>query len=128
VAVIPNLNDFDRYESAPDVINPRGSLLEILAHLAQSEMIATSSLHGLVVGELLGIPTALFRPVKENLFKYQDYVLGTGRQEFVCYPDVSDAIQALEDGAGEFTSPLAAWDPSPLERAFPVDLWASPHT
>ncbi|WP_232082044.1 polysaccharide pyruvyl transferase family protein [Arthrobacter sp. SO5] len=124
LAVIPNLNDFDSYASEPNSINPRGPIFDILRQLAQSEIIATSSLHGLVVGEVLGIPTALFRPAKENLFKYRDYVFGTGRSEFVCYPDLSDAIQALGKRGSEFRSPLASWDPSPLERSFPVDLWA----
>lgn len=127
LSVIPNLNDFDRYASDPNVINPQGSVLEILGQLAHSEVIATSSLHGLVVGELLGIPTALFRPAKENLLKYEDYIRGTGRKDLVCYADVSEAVQALDTRPGKFAFPLADWDPSPLEAAFPIDLWAGPH-
>ncbi|MFK0003909.1 polysaccharide pyruvyl transferase family protein [Paenarthrobacter sp. NPDC090522] len=123
LAVIPNFHDFDALRTLPDVINPRGSVVDVLTRLVQSEQIATSSLHGLVVGELLGIPTALFMPSKESLFKYEDYILGTGRRKLLCHATVDDALKALRINSGFHEHPLAAWNPDPLRRSFPSDLW-----
>ena len=123
LSVIPNFHDFAAYSDLPGVINPRSSVLDVLTRLAQSEQIATSSLHGLVVGELLGVPTALFTPSRESLFKYEDYVSGTGRKAMVCYSDLDRAVSALRNNPHSFDSPLANWDPGPLLKAFPLDLW-----
>ncbi|WP_458108812.1 polysaccharide pyruvyl transferase family protein [Arthrobacter sp. R3-55] len=123
LSVIPNFHDFETYQDLPEVVNPRGSVIEILTRLAQSEQIAASSLHGLIIGELLGIPTALFKPSQESLFKYEDYVMGTGRKELVCYATLDDAVRALTGDREIFDEPLALWNPVPLRRSFPSDLW-----
>lgn len=123
LSVIPNFHDFEAFSSLPEAVNPRGSVVDVLTRLSQSEQIATSSLHGLVIGELLGIPTALFMPSKESPFKYEDYVLGTGRKKLLCHSGLNEAVKALNANPGSFSEPLANWDPNPLRRAFPYDLW-----
>ncbi|MCD4852203.1 polysaccharide pyruvyl transferase family protein [Arthrobacter sp. AK01] len=123
LSVIPNFHDFDTYRDLPEAVNPRGSVIEILTRLAQSEQIVASSLHGLIVGELLGIPTALFKPSQESIFKYEDYVMGTGRKGLLCHATLDDAVRALAGDREIFDEPLALWDPAPLRQSFPSDLW-----
>lgn len=58
-------------------------LFTFLADLLSAELILSSSLHGIILAEGLGIPAMLLRPpVSEAMSKYEDYYLGTGRSSF----------------------------------------------
>lgn len=116
VTIVPNLNDLPREVSDHRILNPRSPLRSCLERIAQSEFVVGSSLHGVVVAEALGVPARLVKSSVEDPFKYCDYYLGTGRQEFSPAVSVSEALQL----GGE--SPII-WNPEPLLRAFPVDLW-----
>jgi pyruvyltransferase len=81
--------------------------------------VLSSSLHGIVVAESFGIPARYVRLSEtESLFKYKDYVYGTGRSEFVY---ATSLAQGLEMGG----MPLPNCDPAPLINSFPWDAWNS---
>jgi pyruvyltransferase len=117
VTIIPNFNDYHKYEGVAGVMNPRMPLSKCLRRIAQSRFVISSSLHGLVVAESLRIPARLLRSESEHEFKYADYYLGTGRTDF----DVAESVKDAERLGGE--KPLE-WDSSSLRASFPYDLWA----
>ena len=116
VCVIPNFHDFLGRPADPRAIDPRLPLPEILAAIAGSRLVVGSSLHGVVVAESMGIPARFVRADGEPAFKYRDYLGATGRADDLIAETVEEAV----DLGGQ---PPPDWDPVPLLRAFPVDLW-----
>jgi pyruvyltransferase len=117
VTVIPNLNDVAAYRrSGVQHLDPRSPVAECLRTIAASSLVVGSSLHGVVVAEALGVPARVVRSGHEPLFKYEDYYRGSGREGV---QPASSVAEAIERG-GE---PPISWDPEPLLRAFPYDLW-----
>jgi pyruvyltransferase len=116
VTVVPNMRDAAALSDDPRVVSPTAPLEHVLERIARSRMVVGSSLHGLVVAEALGIPARAVASRAEHPWKYEDYYLGTGRRGFTPAAGVDEAIAM----GGEV--PLA-WDPLPLARAFPWDLW-----
>lgn len=86
--------------------------------LIQSELVISSSLHGIILAEAYGIPAILLNDHDMNLFKYRDYYFSTGRYEFPIARSVEDALAM---------APPSLPNSEPLQRAllesFPVDLW-----
>ncbi|WP_367652612.1 polysaccharide pyruvyl transferase family protein [Rhodococcus pyridinivorans] len=114
--IVPNLNDLSMIGHDDRILDPRSPLKVCLERIAQSERVVGSSLHGIIVAESLGIPARLISSSAESPFKYTDYYRGTGRSD---YKPAASVEEALELG-GE---PPISWDPDPLLRAFPSDLW-----
>jgi pyruvyltransferase len=77
----------------------------------------TSSLHGVVVADALGVPVQLVRPRREALFKYEDYFAGTSRDLPPVYDDVDAALRERAPGGDPVPAPPA------LVAAFPHDLF-----
>lgn len=123
-AVVPNLHDSPRYRAHPEYVDPRATPLAVVERIARSEVVLTSSLHGLVVAEAMGVPAALLRAGAEPPFKYDDYVRGTGREPLPVFDDL-DAAEAHARTLDGSTA-LDAWDQEALVAAFPVDLWGAP--
>ena len=61
-------------------IHPIGHYPDTIARrISACSILVTSSLHGAVFAEAIGIPVVLFPGMKGTKFKYEDYLLGTGR-------------------------------------------------
>jgi len=124
VGFVPNLHDMEflrtsrMRERHPDirVIDPLRSWDVVVGEITGCRLIIASSLHGLVTAEAFGIPARYVRLTEhEAKLKYYDYYNGTGRP--LAYSTSIEA--ALEDGG----TPFSGYDPEPLMRAFPYDLW-----
>lgn len=115
-SVVPNFHDYASVRHEKNVVNPQWPLQDVIAHIATSDFVVGSSLHGIIVAESLGIPARLVASKSEPRFKYEDYYLGSGRTGFTAAPDNASALKL----GGE--SPIR-WDPEPLLAAFPSDLW-----
>lgn len=84
-----------------------------------SRLIISSSLHGIILAEAYGIPAILLNNVENgDMFKYQDYYLSTGRDQ---YPVCANVKEALEMEIPEV--PDVSELQRNLLRSFPVDLW-----
>lgn len=114
---VPNLHDAVS-SAGIDAVSPLSGWNRIVQRIVEAEFVAASSLHGLILAEAYGIPARYVRLSEtESLFKYEDYVMGTGRERL----DYATSIgQALEMGG----MPPIRFDAPALLAAFPWDLWS----
>ncbi|CAF5214893.1 unnamed protein product, partial [Rotaria magnacalcarata] len=86
---------------------------EIINLILQSELVISTSLHGIIVAEAFGIPARVLASHNVKLFKFHDYFEGTGRK--LRYANnLSEAIQM----GGEIPMKLHL---TKLRNAFPMD-------
>ena len=93
---IPNYNDKNFYKNnlGIKVTLPIYPLKIILKDIAESEIIITSSLHGIVLADSLDIDCIILKSYSEDQFKYKDYLFGTGRDKFSWALTLSDALKS----------------------------------
>ncbi len=71
------------------------SPLEMLRSLKGAEAVFSSSLHGIIFAESLGIPAYWLKPLcGEDTLKYYDYYYGTDRYEVRMFEDLHAALKA----------------------------------
>ncbi|WP_207432137.1 polysaccharide pyruvyl transferase family protein [Sabulibacter ruber] len=117
--VVPNLHDLKiaKVLNLKNVISPVWGWNKCVEEILKAEFVIASSLHGLIIAEAFGIPACYIRLTEtENLFKYNDYLHGTGRGEIEFATSVA---QALEMGGMQ----PPKFDAQKLLDAFPIDLW-----
>jgi pyruvyltransferase len=118
LTIVPNFNDIDGFDDNPDVLDPRSPVEVCLRRLAKSEFVVGSSLHAIVVAESLGIAARILSSRSEDLFKYDDYYLGTGRP-------AAEPARTVKEALAMGGAPVPSFDPQRLLDAFPFDLWLS---
>jgi len=93
----------------------RGFIDRIIA----SEYVVSSSLHGLILAEVYGVPAILY-DVESDVYKYEDYFQGTGRTNIPIAESLEFAIQNKPSAP-----PIQGIEKiqSDLLGAFPKDLW-----
>jgi pyruvyltransferase len=104
----------DRWEN---VISPFDPWSTVIRRISRTSLVISSSLHGLVVADAFGIPCTYLRLSEgENIVKYEDYVLGVGRQRLQIARSREEAIRA---------APMDPVHPdlARLKASFPYDLW-----
>lgn len=124
-AVVPNLHDFPGMRHLPGVVDPRQPWQKVARTIASSDYVISTSLHGYILAEAFGVPAVLMRSGAEPSFKYDDYLLGTGRTELALAADYPSAVEMVPGARRRSVDVLASWDPTPLLESFPVDLWRS---
>lgn len=87
--------------------------------IVASEVIYTSSLHGIILAEAYGVPAVFFRGLGKNIdFKYLDYYYSTGRREIKIAESFEEALTM---------KPLPLPDLTKMRQdlldSFPYDLW-----
>ena len=92
---------------------------DVIDQIAQSKLIISSSLHGVILADAYGVPSVWYRGLGKDIdFKYRDYYGSTGR--------TLDAVPTSVEEAME-TKPLPLPDLKPLQEklmeVFPYDLW-----
>ncbi|MBV0894074.1 polysaccharide pyruvyl transferase family protein [Microbacterium sp. NC79] len=119
--VVPNLNDFEAMSAAAiankyNVLDPRGPITTVLRAIAESGFVVGSSLHAIVIADALGIPARFVASPSEGVFKYRDYLSGSGRPLERIAADLATAIEL----GGHAPADL---DLEKLLASFPHDLW-----
>lgn len=118
--VVPNLHDLKLAQEARmrHVVSPMWSWNRCVTAILEGELVISSSLHGIIIAEAYGIPARYLRlSDTENIYKYNDYMLGTGRGAI---EPAGSVEEALEMGG----MPPPVFDPEALLAAFPFDLWS----
>ena len=116
--LIPHFRDdqvmrklYPQYEK--QIVSPDTPFLEMVSRILRSELVVSSSLHGLIVAETLGIPAVWHRPLMgENEFKFHDYYLGTDRYNIVRVDDLHQALRVSP-------MPVPTFDPAAMLATFP---------
>ncbi|MDQ7969245.1 MAG: hypothetical protein REI95_06335 [Oxalicibacterium faecigallinarum] len=117
--VVPNLHDIDivRHLGLQNVVSPMTTWNRCIPDILTGELVIASSLHGLILAEAYGLPARYLRlSEEENIFKYNDYVMGTGRGEIEAARSIEEALEM-----GGMAPPV--FDAQQLIAAFPFDLW-----
>lgn len=91
----------------------------VIDEISSSEIVYTSSLHGIILAESYGIPAVFFRGLPQSVdFKYLDYYYSTGRTNIKIAESFEEALTM---------DPLPLPDLSGLRKglleSFPYDLW-----
>lgn len=117
---VPNLHDLSILPpQTAHVISPLQGWNRVIEQIMQAKLVLASSLHGLVIAEAYGIPARYVRLSEtENLFKYKDYYLGTGRLE-----SEIEYATSIEQGLEMGGMPSLRFNHQPLLDAFPLQLW-----
>jgi len=84
IIAIPNLNEINSCKKnipkSFSFVSPFWHWKKVLNEILSSELVFTSSLHGIILSEAFGVPVRFIAPTGgETLFKYKDYYEGTGR-------------------------------------------------
>ncbi|MFQ3612352.1 MAG: polysaccharide pyruvyl transferase family protein [Cyanobacteriota bacterium] len=116
ITVISNLNDGILNVQPTMLKSPTDSLSSILRRIAQSELVISSSLHGIVVAEAFGVPVRVLKSSAEPSFKYEDYFLGTGRSHYPSYGTVQAAMDGQSPDPPEYSV-------SEMLAAFPYECF-----
>lgn len=82
-----------------------------------SELVVSSSLHGIIFAEVYGVQAVMLRP-KTDLFKYFDYYYSTKRYSFPIADTVEEALKIKPVKLPDFEEMRKE-----LIKAFPTDLW-----
>ncbi len=93
---------------------------EFIRRIVNSSLVISSSLHGLILAEAYGVPTVFLNVWHtENILKYEDYYLGTGRKNCSSVSSIEEALAVERASPPDFTQIQRS-----LLDAFPFDLWA----
>lgn len=118
---VPNLHDCNLVINQPNVVSPLQGWNVVIDSILRAKLVLSSSLHGLILAEAYGIPALYVRLTEtENLFKYKDYYLGTGRKEV----DFRFA-NSIEEGLNTEAMKPVVFNKQKLLSAFPLHLWNS---
>jgi len=79
----------DKFRKMPgvSVIDVTGGVEDVVRGITECEVIASSSLHGLVVADAYGIPSMWLKisgKLRGDDFKFHDYLLSVGRRDTAC--------------------------------------------
>lgn len=119
VSVITHMNEekefIDRKFHTIDVVTD--DYKYFIEEICASDLVISSSLHGIILAESYGVPAVLLRP-QTDLFKYFDYYYSTQRYSFPIADTVETALLMTPPGLPELDKMR-----EDLLKAFPADLW-----
>jgi pyruvyltransferase len=102
ISLIPHYSDIEAVRSwqrssgtGVNIVNPFAHPLRVAEAIAQSEKVVSSSLHGLILADSLGVPSVPLRMHgnKEPILKYEDYYQGSGRSAPRFSIDIDEALR-----------------------------------
>ena len=117
VAYVPNFADAPLMAHWENVVSPMLPWATVISRILAADHVISSSLHGLVIADAFGLPCTYLRLSEtEGLFKYEDYVLGAGRDALVTTSSREAAVRSSP-------MPPPRPDLDRLYESFPWDLW-----
>lgn len=124
IIMIPNLNDLPLLPDIPGhitLVSPLSHYKGVVDEILTSELVLSSSLHGIILAEAFGVPVRFVLPVGgETIDKYQDYYEGTGRK-LSKLPD-SFLSKPIDKDLGLKMGP-PVFEPKTILNSFPKDIY-----
>lgn len=125
VGIVPHFSHIDDFRqmfagTGAHIISPKMPWTNVVAELCSCEVVASSSLHGVIIAEAYGIPTIALRHggwLHGTPLKFLDYFRSTGREAKWLEASLATELEVLETDAT--TAPRPQFDLLPLLRAFP---------
>ena len=91
----------------------------VISEILASEIVYTSSLHGIILAETYGVPAVFFRGLPHYKdFKYLDYYHSTGRNDVILADSFEDALCVSAPPIPNLNKLQEG-----LLNSFPYDLW-----
>ncbi len=120
VTLIPHIDDCGEAPEGLHVISPaEGGWQHFIDEITASEMVISSSLHGIIVAESYGVPAVyLASGTEDQRMKYYDWYFSTGRYSVRAADSVREALEA-----GPMPLPDLSGMQERLMAAFPADLF-----
>ncbi len=103
-----------------DYLSPiTGDYKGFIDELVNTELVISSSLHGVILAEAYGVPAILLADKStDNTFKYKDYYGSTGRRNFPIAKTIEEALK-MKPSIPKNIEQLQ----KNLLETFPYDLW-----
>lgn len=123
LAIIPHFRDMGwfrlrhwRHRAA--ILSVDRTLIDMMAAIAAADRVISSSLHGIIVAEALGVPAVWLAPRSdESLLKYYDYYYSTERYDVTPCATLAAALRREPP-------PLPHFDHQAMIASFPHDRLA----
>lgn len=90
----------------------------VIDAIVSSELIVSSSLHGIILAEAYGVPAVLLLDENQDIFKYQDYYYSTERYNLKVAHSLLEAIKITPMDIPNFEKMRQN-----ILKVFPYDLW-----
>ncbi len=119
--IIPHYRDDmmlrrSHYARIDDFVSVDRSPLNMIKQIVGADRVFSSSLHGVIFAESLGIPAYWLAPIgNEDELKYYDYYYGTDRHDV-------KRFESLEEALRSDPMPLPAFRPEAYLATFPTDV------
>jgi len=116
-SVIMHMNKKEEMDNTIDIVT--NDWKATIDEIANSELIISSSLHGIIIAEAYGVPAILLNKTEDgDLFKYNDYYYSTGRKSYAMAESVEEALAMPRPEVPDLSKLQ-----DNLLNTFPVDLW-----
>lgn len=86
--------------------------------IVQSELVISSSLHGIILAEVYGVPAIMLNNSAQSDFKYRDWYYSTGRKDIPIANTIEEALAMTPAPLPNVTSMQKQ-----IIDAFPIELW-----
>lgn len=116
VSVISH-GDEDVYENYHQISIITDDYKQFIEEIKASELIVSSSLHGIIFAEAFGVPAILLQP-RMDVLKYFDYYYSTERYTFPIARSMEEALNTAPPPIPDFTKMREN-----VLATFPTDLW-----
>lgn len=116
VLVIPHICDECDYSNqiSMKTTDYRG----VIDKIASAKLVISSSLHGVILAETYGVPAIVLKGKSTKMFKFEDYYLGTGRDQVPVASSLEEAMHMQAPCVPDFSGVRKQ-----LIESFPYDLW-----
>jgi predicted GH43/DUF377 family glycosyl hydrolase len=99
----------------PNILSADCDFLDIIQDIINAQLVISSSLHGIILAECLGISACWLKsPSGEDQLKFRDYYYGTNRYDIKCFDTIDDALKSKP-------MPLPVFKPANYIQTFPYE-------
>lgn len=119
--MIPHYTNYNQFENENKISTFCDDWKEFVDRIVNSELVISSSLHGIIIAEAYGIPAIMLKNNKiSNITKYKDWYGSTERENF---PIAESVEEALRITPSKIDPEVLKKMQNDLLATFPVDLW-----